>query len=249
MYPSKETLSAFIDGELDPTERARVAALVDSDQKLKAFVADQDALRSALQAAFAGTISEPIPDRLLKAVAETPISFRVRMSEWLGARPDVARGGVIGRFAIPALTMALGLVVGVGIERNATSTSDFSVSRVSGAVVAHAELARTLDQRLASEQQQGPMRVGVTFRNRSGALCRSFEVSRDSGTTDGFACRADGDWRIGAVVSRPPAATSSTYALAGSSMPDAIRDAISAHIKGAPLDAAAERHARDGGWN
>jgi hypothetical protein len=249
MHPTKETLSAFIDGELDATERAEVAALVESDPKLKAFVAEQDELQAALQAAFAPAIAAPIPERLLATVAHTPISFRVRLREMLGAKRGATRNGSVSRFAVPALTMALGLVVGVGLERGIPSTNDFSLSPSSGRVLVRAELARTLDQTLASEQSTGAARIGVTFRDKSGVICRSFVALGGSATTDGIACRRDGDWQIGALVSRPPSATNPAYALAGSSMPDTIRDAIAANIQGAPFDAAAERRARDQGWH
>jgi hypothetical protein len=247
MHPTKETLSAFVDGELDPSERAEVAALVESDPKLGAYVAEQEELRASLNAAFADIIAEPIPERLFASAANAPISFRFRLRRWLGATPE--RRSPMGRFVIPALTMALGLIVGVGVERGSSSTSDFTTSPSTGAIVARAELAQTLDQRLASEEQKGATHIGVTFRDKAGALCRSFEVSRHDATTDGFACHHAGDWQIGALVSRPPSRTNSAYALAGSSMPDTIRDEIAAHMKGAPLDAADERRARDRSWN
>ena len=249
MNPTKETLSAFIDGELDAAERAQVAAIVESDPKLKAFVAEQEQLRTTLQAAFASAVAAPIPERLLASVANTPMSLRIRLGRWVGQTQGTGRSSSIGRFAIPALTMALGLVIGVGVERSVPSASDYALSRSTGEIVARAELARTLDQSLASEEQKGPTRVGVTFRDKTGVLCRSFEISRDTATTDGFACHKDGDWQIGALVSRPPSVPNTAYALAGSGMPNAIRDAITAHILGTPLDAPAERRAREQGWN
>lgn len=247
MHPTKETLSAFIDGELDTAKRAEVAAIVESDPKLKAFVAEQEQLRATLQAAFAGVIASPIPERLLATVANTPISLRARMREWLGPKHGAASSRPNGRFLVPALTMAFGLVVGFGVERNTTSTGDFFSS--DGGIVARAELARTLDQRLASEEQAGATRIGVTFRDKTGAICRSFEVSRDAATTDGFACRHNGDWQIGVMLSRRGSGTKPAYALAGSGMPDTVRDAITSHIEGVPFDATAERRARDRGWN
>src|SRR5215471_3885153 len=100
MYPTKETLSAFIDGELDPTERAQLAGLVESDAKLRAYVAEQEQLRANLQAAFAGIIAEPIPDRLWATAANAPISFRLRLRRWLGAAGDTRS---TGRFVLPVL--------------------------------------------------------------------------------------------------------------------------------------------------
>jgi hypothetical protein len=239
-------ISAFIDGELDPTEREQVAVLVDSDPKLKIYIAEQEQLRASLHAAFAPVIAEQIPERLLAAAADSPISFRVRLRQWLGTP---GRSTPSGRFVVPALTMALGLIVGVVVERTSISTNDFGTSPSSGAIVARAELAQTLDQRLASDEQTGAARIGVTFHDKAGALCRSFELSSDSVTTDGFACHRSGDWQVDALVAGQPSRANAAYSLAGSGMPDAIRDAITARMKGSPLDAAAERSARDRGWN
>jgi hypothetical protein len=238
MTLSKESLSAFVDGELEPQDIARIAALVEQDPTLKSFVDEQDQLRHELRAAFSGVMDEPIPDRLLVAAASAPVSLRVRAKEWLGAG---ALGSAL-RFGVPAAAMALGVLIGVGVERAPSNGSDFGTSP-SGQVAARADLADALEHKLASDQ--GTTQIGVTFHDKSGSTCRTF--SMNSGSTDGLACRHDGEWQVGALVSGQRA-QSTGYSLAGSEMPGAIRDAIAARISGDPLDAAAERAARDSGW-
>jgi hypothetical protein len=246
MNPTRETLAAFVDGELDAAETSRVAALIERDQGLKAYVEDQERLRDGLRAVFADIVSAPVPTRLLATAEHTPISFRVRLTRWL--EDFSGRGGnPVVRFAVPALTLALGLVIGIGVERNATSPAEFVPS--AGQIVARADLADALEKRLASDAQSGPARVGLTFRDKDGTTCRSFQVANGTSTTDGFACRERGEWRVGALVTGHESATGGQYALAGSEMPDSLRAAISARISGTPLDAAAERQARDQRWN
>jgi hypothetical protein len=249
MNPTREALSAFVDGELDAVETARIAALVERDADLKAYVEDQERLRDGLRAAFADIVAAPVPARLLATAERAPISFRVRLTQWLDDFRDRAGSPVI-RFAVPALTMALGLVIGVGVERNATTSADLALSPSTGQIVARADLAAALESKLASDTESGPARIGLTFRDKDGAACRSFEVSGGGSVSEGFACRHNGTWQVGALISgHGPAAGGGEYSLAGSAMPDAVRDAITTRMSGAPLDAAAERQARDRGWN
>jgi hypothetical protein len=238
MSLSKESLSAFMDGELEPQEIARIAALVEQDPALKTFVDGQEQLRLELRAAFSDVMSDPVPERLLAAAATAPVSLRVRAREWLG----VGSWSPAIRYGVPAAAMALGILIGVGVEGTA-SQSDFGTSN--GQVVARADLADALEHKLASDS--GRAQIGVTFRDKSGETCRTFSVN--AGATNGLACRSGGgEWQVGALVSGQKAQATAGYSLAASEMPDAIRSAIASRISGEPLDAAAERSARDSGW-
>ena len=86
------------------------------------------------------------------------------------------------------------------------------------------------------------MRVGMTFRSRDGAICRSFS---DSGSS-GLACR-DGDaWRIEGLLAAPQA-QAGDYRMAAGQDPR-LAALIDERIAGEPYDAAAEKAARDAGW-
>jgi hypothetical protein len=242
MSLSKEELSAFLDGELAPQETARVAALVDKDPTLKSFVDGQDQLRSELRAAFSDVMTAPVPQRLLNAAATSPVSFRVRAREWIGA-PGGSWSPAL-RVGAPVAAMALGILIGVGVERP-SGTAEFGTSP-NGQIVARADLADALEHKLASDR--GAEQIGVTFHDKTGATCRTFTINAMSGATDGLACRSGGEWQVGALISGQKAQNSTDYSLAGSEMPEAIRGAIASRISGEPLDATAERSARDSGW-
>jgi hypothetical protein len=237
MSLSKESLSAFMDGELEPQEIARIAALVEQDPELKSFIDGQEKLRLELRAAFSDVMSDPVPAHLLAAAATAPVSLRVRAKEWMG----VGAWSPAFRYGVPAAAMALGILIGVGVEGTA-SQSDFGTAN--GQIVARADLADALEHKLASDI--GHAQIGVTFRDKSGETCRTF--SMNGGATNGLACRNSGEWQVGALVSGQKSQSSSGYQLAGSEMPDTIRSAIASRIAGEPLDAAAERAARDSGW-
>jgi len=112
-----------------------------------------------------------------------------------------------------------------------------------GAVVAQGELARALDTQLASTQPaDAAARIGISFRNRDGGYCRTFQVTG----LDGLACRSEDRWVLRGMVSAD-AKPASEYRQASSADP-AILTAAQARMAGHPLDGAAERLARDGNW-
>jgi anti-sigma factor RsiW len=246
MSPTREELSAYMDGELVPSEMAKVAVHIESSPDLKQYVRDQERLRESLHAAFASLMDEPIPERLLRAAAKTPISFRLRLKEWL-SKPGAAHSGTVLRFAVPATALALGLFLGIGVEQRPQS-SEFVAAPATGTIVAQADLARALDEQLASEPASKGPRIGVSFRSKTGEDCRTFELTGPAASANGIACRHAGEWQVGTLVSGAKSGSATTYALAGSEMPDAVRNAVAAEISGEPFDSVAERRARDRDW-
>src|SRR5262249_6634379 len=114
--------------------------------------------------------------------------------------------------------------------------------------IARADLARALNNALASQPTTGTTRIGMTFRSRSGEICRTFEVEGAASTTDGIACHRAGEWQVGTLVNGTRQSKTAGYELAGSSTPPAIRDAATNDMVGLPFDAKGERSARDTGW-
>jgi len=100
------------------------------------------------------------------------------------------------------------------------------------------DLARKLDTQLSGEP--GPIRVALSFRARDGAYCRSFTATH----LDGVACRTAAGWTL--RYAAPGTASGGDYAQAGSDPAQA--SAVAAMIAGEPLDASAERAARERGW-
>jgi len=92
----------------------------------------------------------------------------------------------------------------------------------------------------------GP-RVGVTFRSKDGAVCRTFDMNASRDNHAGVACRDADGWAIAALAAAE-ARTGSPYETASAGMPSAVRDAVAQMIGGEAFDAEAERRARDAGW-
>jgi hypothetical protein len=141
-----------------------------------------------------------------------------------------------------AAAIAASLVIGVAVGRTLPSGADAPVGIEGGTLVARADLAEALDTQLASSQPtDAATRIGVSFARADGAYCRTFE----SRALSGLACRDGEAWRM--VMTAEGNAVRGDYRQAGTSAAQ-IADTAQDLMAGEPLDAAAERRARDAGW-
>jgi hypothetical protein len=226
-----ETLMAYADGELDPITAKRVEKAIAADPALAGHVEQHRRLAASLRAAFDPVAAAPVPPAvetiLRDAVKVVPLASKPVRRErplWMGA---VAASLVAGLFAGPLLF----------------PRDPGGVAMRDGAAIARGEVAKALGTQLASAQApDAPVRVGVTFRDGAQRWCRSFET----GATGGIACAQGKDWRIerlyGGVSQQ-----SGAYRQAGSPAAAMMADAQTM-MAGDPLDAAAEKAARDAGW-
>ncbi|CAN7154070.1 zf-HC2 domain-containing protein [Phenylobacterium sp. LjRoot225] len=219
----RERLMAYVDNELPPAERAAFERDLAADPGLQEEVSRQQALRRRLSAAFDPVLEEPVPLRLtLAAQAANAPGRSWRAPQWAAMAACLALGVLVGRTALP--------------EHGPLVARD-------GALVARGPLAKALDQRLAAEG--GAVRVGLSFRSTDGRYCRTFQSAPDR--LAGLACREPQGWTARAFAAWSPPADAA-YRTAGSETPAPVLAAVDGLIAGAPLDAAAERAARDGGW-
>jgi len=226
----RETLNAFVDGELPPQEMARIAALLESRPDLKAYVLKQEKLRAALR--LEELLREPPPSRLVETAIKSPVSWQWRLQALLGRR-------FVMRSLIPA---AAALLAGLIIGLTTGSRGDLFLSH--GQMLARDDLAQALNTDLASSgySGEGP-HIGISFRDHRGRDCRTFALAGQAG----LACHQDGAWVVSTLVMQS-SESGGTYRIAGSEMPDAVRRAVEASIQGAPFDATAEAQARANGW-
>ncbi|MDF0489067.1 anti-sigma factor [Sphingomonas sp. H39-1-10] len=228
-----EMLMAFADGELDPLAAKRVEHAIAGDAEAAATVARHRALRATLTQAFDPVTAEPVPPALL-AAAKSPNVVDlapIRNARRVSGRRWWPVGGAI------AASLALGLVIGGQLGGGAPVTNR------DGALIASGNLDHLLNTQLAATQDSAAaMRVRVTFRDRSGAICRTFTTP----ALGGIACR-DGDaWLLRETRNRVATGTTE-YRQAGSDDAAIMADAEAA-MSGEPLDAAAEARARANGW-
>lgn len=231
-----EKFFAWLDGELTGAEADAVARAVAADPALAARAEQHRALGDRLRSAFAPVAAAAVPAGIAVPLRdESP-----NVVGFAGARAsrDEARIPLWKQMTAMAATLALGIAAGNMMSSGATGP----IAPEAGRLVAAASLENALYSQLASAPaRQGP-RVGLTFRNASGNICRTFTEQAASG----LACMEGGDWRIRGLV-QAPEGQATEYRMASGMDPN-LAAMVDSTIEGEPFDAAQEKQAADSGW-
>ena len=224
------TVAAFVDGELDDLTARRIEREAATDAVLAAEIARHRALKVQLTAHYAPIVDEAVPERLGALLA---VDDRVDTSLADRRRATRARFSGIHWGAIAA-SLILGLTIGL---RPWMPAADVAID--DGTLVAAGPLAEALDTQLASNQPgDAAVRIVLSFEDKTGRYCRSFE----SRAIDGIGCREQDRWQIERTL---PGQTRGDYRQASSGE---LAAAAAAMMKRDVLDAGVERAARDAGW-
>lgn len=240
---SDEMLMAYADGELDLVLRAEIEAAMAADPEVARIVEGHRALTARVQAAYGGVLEEAVPAQLASLMAQPVTAPVVDLAAERAARS--AARATPGRWQLPqwsalAASVAVGLFVGVLLTRGPAAPYEESAA----GLVARGELEDALTRQLAGSVGTGRSRVGLSFRDRGGAYCRTFRLQQEAPLA-GLACRSGDDWQLRVLAAAEPHEGELQTAAA---MPMAVLQAVDAAIEGEPLDAAAEAAARDSGW-
>ena len=229
---------AWLDGELPEDEAAEVERQVAADPSLQRKADEHRALNAGLRSAFAPVVAAPLPARLSELLAPNTEQKVINLAD-ARERREARTGAPLWRQAAAmAATLALGMVVG----NQLTGDPSGPVQVEAGRLVAGAELGSALYARLGSAPAGGGPRIGMTFRDRSGAICRTFEHQAASG----LACREGGDWRIRGLF-QGAEGQSTDYRMAAGADPRLL-EMVDDSIQGEPLDDAQEKEAQSKGW-
>ncbi len=233
---NNETFFAWLDGELSPDEAARVEAEVAGNPELKLLAEQHRAMQSHLKGAFDPVAEATVPDSLIAAIRkpEAPVidfgaAKRARERRQWSSLPQ---------WAAMAATLAIGIFVGTQVP----IPSHNPVQVQEGRIYAAAALNQALDSELAGAPSESPVRIGLTFRDQSGVVCRSFT----QGPTSGLACRNGDRWQLRGLFAAPEGQTGQYRMAAG--MDPNLAALVDSAIAGEPFDASQEKAAREKGW-
>ena len=194
-------------------------------------------MTAGLRQAFDTVAAAPLPQSLRRAIDPEPsnvVSLAARRERLL--RPF---SSPVPQWAAMAATLALGIVVGTTLN---SERGNSPVDVRGDAIYAAGAVDQALERQLASMGAAGDVRIGLTFRDQSGAVCRSFETPASSG----LACREGGDWKLRGLFAAPEGGTSE-YRMAAGADPRLL-ELVDSSIAGDPFDAAQEAQAKDRGW-
>jgi len=230
MTIADDELMAYADGELDEQRRTEIELALRDDARLAQRVREHQAMRARVRAAFDDELTEPMPAGVLRALQAREHAEASNDPSWGWRR----WGGI-------AASLAIGLLIGRTLPP-AGAPFDWQANEV----VARGALERALSTQLASAATEiTPVRVPISFVDRSGRYCRAFQADRQAGV----ACRSEDRWVVQAlVVDTPASAASGGVRQAASALPSTLLNEIDARIDGAPLNSAQETSARQSGW-
>ena len=240
-----ETLGAYVDGELDASARATVERAIAGDPELARRVAAQRTLRERLHTAYEPVLDESVPAHLLAAARGEASTSNVAAPS---ASQTPRRWQPAGWIALAA-SVVLGILL---VPRMLTSPGSSSLfASNDGKQVARGELATQLASGLTSapSQTSNAVRLGLSYRAKSGEYCRTFEIGNGSAGHAGVACHeASGSWRIDALERVDHEQTGPMRQASSTALPESLRRIVEASIDGDPLDAEAEAAAAKAGW-
>ena len=222
-----ERFFAWLDGELDPSEASAVDELVAADPELQRRAEAHRALAGRLNHAFDPIAEMALPQRLADAARPR----QAEIIDFAARRPRAMP--VRMQWAAMAATLAIGIAAGTMLNSGPSGP----VAREGGQLVASGELEQALYTRLASAPAREGARVGLTFRDAAGDVCRSFT---DEGAA-GLACHKGGDWQIKGLFQGGEGQQSEFRMAAGAD--PRLAELVNATMAGEPLDAAGEREA------
>jgi hypothetical protein len=231
-----EKFFAWLDGELDSTQAAAMEARVATDPRLSRLAQEHRALGERLSSAFDEVAQAPVPQALTQ-------SLRKRDGDVADLAAARDRRRAPSRTPLPqwvamAATLVLGLLVGTLVRLPGTSPLEVEGS----AIYASASLERSLDSSLASQPAEGDVRIGLTFRDHGGTICRSFAAVEASG----LACREGDRWQVRGLFASPEG-QAGDYRMAAGIDPN-LAALIDSTMASEPFDAAEEQSARQSGW-
>ena len=215
-----ELLMAYADGELTPQETKALETLLGQDPALRDRLTPFIQTRLSLAAAFEHTLHEPVPDRLIAAIARAAVAEPARPQKvpFADQVRDAVRAfteAVLPNGLSPALAGTAAALVLFGTATGwvvGRATSGSSMIGVAGpGLVASGVLAHALEKNpsgLISATDGGATSVApvLSFRSQDSGICREYRITRQDAGPDsaGLACRTpDGTWRVALHVETP----------------------------------------------
>jgi hypothetical protein len=227
-----EKFFAWLDGELTGAEAAEIEARVAADPNLAQLADQHRAMQARLRDAFDPIAQAPVPERLRSALRPSAEVVDFAAAKRARTMPSLPQ------WAAMAATLAIGIFVGTMVPQRGPARVEVQ----GGKLYAASALDQALDTQLASAPA-GEVRIGLTFRDQRGSICRSFTEPQASG----LACRSGYRWQVRGLFAAPEG-QGGDYRMAAGMDPN-LAALVDSTMAGEPFDAAAEKAAKQRGWH
>lgn len=265
-----EILIAYLDAELEDAQYDTVEAALEADPAVRARLQALVESGERLRAAFAPAVSEPVPPQLIAAILAAPlpamadtaphvaprpasprasgVGLGARLRAWLGAGQGAAAFASLFLLAIGGLISYLLIEPATVPGQLAGSTNTAARPAPDGLAVA---LETTPSGRVVSYAGRR-LELVASYTGEDARLCREYVLHHPAPRArieTGIACKVDGSgWQVAfSAAEAVPADAANTYVTAS----DATHEAVDGFIAGKGLDALdedTERRLIDTGW-
>ena len=228
-----ERLSAYLDGALSPDDARQLEAEMLANPKLAEQFAALRASDDALRAAFAGPMTDAVPDRFMALLGEGKSADVVDFAAARAKRDQSRTRPAWFDWRVgAALAASLVAFVVVGSQFRSQTGSAPDAAQVAFNTV----LDRTPSGQRVSLANGTVMSPRLSFAARDGRFCREYANGADLGV----ACRGDAGWHVEALAKGQAASGGEDgYATAGGE--GSALDPVYARLgAGDPLDPKAE---------
>lgn len=237
---SDEQIGAYLDGEAPEDLRVRLEDRLAVDPELQARVARLRKLAQLLESSFQGGDDKAealaILDRA-RADARAQGQDRIQVAPRRRLMGDIDYRLPLAAclaFATGAgLTWAL--VLGTGSQPDSLSGNTVLIGSLSKDSPEFFALNRTSSGTRTTLPDGRVMTPVLTFRSRTGELCREFDLKSAQSKAAGVACIRNGDWAIAAVAAVPSSENGTSFAPASGMGDDLVSRYVTEHMAGSPL--------------
>lgn len=188
---SLETLTAFVDGELDDTTHRAVEEAMLRDSAIRSTVDQLRASRGALRDAFAGMVDAPVPARLLNT-----LTADTRAPQPANIIPLRTPGRARQHWTPLALAASVSLTVGVLVGLMVADGERVAPPENSASLLQRSLETLPSGSSLSAADGSVTITSRASFRAQDGRICREFERQASDARSSGVACRdaQDAQW-------------------------------------------------------
>ena len=213
MKITEQVLAAYVDGELDISDKKTVEEQIAKDSQIRMQVENLKNIDKLINAAF--PIIEDIPEKLVQTLTkgstnENNTTAKSNVTPLFG-RHKKPRLGTQSSSIPYAVAASITLVVGIMFGYLANTPDDKNVldSILVSEINTHSRLYEVLENSPSStplkivgeNNQEVIIEPLLSFKSVDGGYCREFDIHNDKKTLAGIACREqDATWRLEIIV-------------------------------------------------
>lgn len=249
---SDEQLSAFLDGELEAQEHARLAEALVDDPQLSARLDRLSGADNGFTTALSSIDDRPLPAGLEALLEEADKAQDVPVAGHLEAIPPAANDNSPWRAIAASIALVAAFTAGGVLSPFGSSdegTGPKQLAALTGEAQVHDLLENSPSGTRIALSGGETAEARLSFVGTSGEYCREFAIGDAAGSTVAVACRDETtNWDVKLAAAGPAMVENGDRYTAASDNSAAFDAAVSSLMASESADAETENAWIEGGW-